>query len=126
MAWGVSFGDRDPLALSWGVCWPLKGLLCPRWSPPPAPPVPRDLAQQTEAPGAAGLPPQHITRCQIALNTCVRVRTRPQTRMHTRTDPRSRETGLSCRLPRPLPSWPRLREKLCCTIQIYFNTLNAG
>lgn len=83
---GVSFGDRAPLALSWRGCWPLKGLLCPRWSPPPAPPVPRDLAQQTEAPGAEGppSPPAYHTVPNCIEHVRVRVHTAPDPHAHAR------------------------------------------
>lgn len=83
----------------------LKGLLRPprvgvaRSSHPPAPPVPRDLAQQISTREPQGPHPQHITWCRIALNTrvcvCARAHTAPDPHTHTHADVQSRAAGQS-------------------------------
>lgn len=92
-------------------------------SHPPASPVPTDLPQQVSVWEPQGSHPQQITRCRIALHTRVCAHTAPDTHAHMHAD-RCR-AGRLARIPQTatsLLSLSRLREKLCCTIQIYFNT----
>lgn len=92
-------------------------------SHPPASPVPTDLPQQVSVWEPQGSHPQQITRCRVALHTRMCAHMAPETHAHIHADRcRAGRLARSPQTATSLFSLSRLREKLCCTIQIYFNT----
>lgn len=75
-----------------------------------------------------GLPPPAYHMVPIAVHTCACAHVAPDTRTRTQ-DASCTARGLAG-APHGLltapPTIPMIPGKLCCTIQIYFNTLNTG